>query len=868
MMKTFYLLLLLAFTAPAVIAQNQWSWMGGKQTAYDNGVYGTRGVPASGNMPGGRIGAASWADKQGNLWLFGGRGSGESSTNDPLNDLWKYDIAANTWTWISGDKNGNEPGEYGQKGVAAPGNHPGSRQNAVTWTDKQGNFWLFGGSGLGARGRDQGLLNDLWKFSTATLQWTWVSGDDRIDRRGEYGRGNNDDGDDDDDDDDDDDNDNEPPSVFPGGRSLATGWIDATGNLYLFGGNGYSSRNEVGDLNDVWKYSPADNSWSWEQGDRREDQRVRYGNKGTFENDNTPGGRYGSTGWTDIDGNFWLYGGRSRNDLFADLWKFDRRQNRWAWISGSNRDNQQPDFEEKGVPDENGHPGSRLLSTGFVDVEGNLWVFGGTGYGTLLGSTPLNSLWRYSVANNTWTYFNGDISIYPSVEYGTKGMPAPGNHPGGTTNAVSWKDLQGNFWVFGGQSLQGHLNQLWKFSVACPSALIGTISPATASICKDGAQVLTATGGNAFQWQRNGVNIAGETKATYTARDAGTYTVLVTKGQCTAPASNSAEIKVVTAPTGKISPSAATICEGSSQELTVTGGTSYEWRLNGVTIPGQNKATLVATDAGTYSVIITNGSCSGPASNTVEIKKSALPSGNITPAAASICGNGTQILTASGGTSYQWLKDGSKIAETGSTLTVSEPGTYSVVISNGSCSVQSANDAVITISTTAGTRYADVTTTPNVPVQLSARPDGISYEWIPSTGINNPTIQKPMATVTADREYLVNINNGDGCPITDTVLVKVSASVEKKVFVPTAFTPNGNGVNDQLRPLGNISTLNYFRVYNRWGNLVFQTNEIGAGWDGRRNGVIQPSDTYTWILSGTSSDGQPIKQSGKTLLIK
>ena len=88
------------------------------------------------------------------------------------------------------------------------------------------------------------------------------------------------------------------------------------------------------------------------------------------------------------------------------------------------------------------------------------------------------------------------------------------------------------------------------------------------------------------------------------------------------------------------------------------------------------------------------------------------------------------------------------------------------------------------------------------------------------------------------------------------------------VYVPTAFTPNGNNVNDRLRPLGNIGKIDYFRVYNRWGNMVFQTNKIGDGWDGNYKGVGQQSDTYTWIFSGQMTDGQSIKVSGKTVLIR
>ena len=107
----------------------------------------------------------------------------------------------------------------------------------------------------------------------------------------------------------------------------------------------------------------------------------------------------------------------------------------------------------------------------------------------------------------------------------------------------------------------------------------------------------------------------------------------------------------------------------------------------------------------------------------------------------------------------------------------------------------------------------------------------------------------------------------------DTQFVKVSPGNNNnnnkvKVHVPTAFTPNGNNVNDRLRPLGNIGRIDYFRVYNRWGAIVFLTNIIGDGWDGRYKGVLQASDTYTWVLVGQMLDGQPIKLSGKTLLIQ
>ena len=159
---------------------NQWTWISG----YDNtvgGVYGTLGVPAAGNVPGARENAMGWADSSGNLWLFGGWGYDSAETFGVLNDLWKFNPTTNQWTWMSGSStvpNANDtcqPGVYGTLGVASAGNVPGGRQYAASWTDANGNFWLFGGPGCDSAGT-QALLNDLWKFNPSTSQWAWMGG--------------------------------------------------------------------------------------------------------------------------------------------------------------------------------------------------------------------------------------------------------------------------------------------------------------------------------------------------------------------------------------------------------------------------------------------------------------------------------------------------------------------------------------------------------------------------------------------------------------------------------------------------------------------------------------------------------------------
>jgi N-acetylneuraminic acid mutarotase len=149
-------------------ATNEWTWISGSSTAYPSAVYGTLGVAATSNVPGGRASAVSWTDSSGNLWLFGGYGYASSLTkNGQLNDLWEFNPASKEWTWVSGENpagsTGVVPGVYGTLGVAAASNLPGGRGSSVSWTDSSGNLWLFGGSGVASTGT-WGYLNDLWKY--------------------------------------------------------------------------------------------------------------------------------------------------------------------------------------------------------------------------------------------------------------------------------------------------------------------------------------------------------------------------------------------------------------------------------------------------------------------------------------------------------------------------------------------------------------------------------------------------------------------------------------------------------------------------------------------------------------------------------
>ena len=128
-------------------ASGLWTWESGASTANSAGVYGQRGVAAPGNVPGARYAANGWVDAQGRLWLFGGWGYDSTGAGALLNDLWMFDTVSKTWTWVAGANVGSAAGVSGSLGVAAPGNTPGARQSAMSWTDSHGTLWLFGGTG-------------------------------------------------------------------------------------------------------------------------------------------------------------------------------------------------------------------------------------------------------------------------------------------------------------------------------------------------------------------------------------------------------------------------------------------------------------------------------------------------------------------------------------------------------------------------------------------------------------------------------------------------------------------------------------------------------------------------------------------------
>ncbi len=334
--------------------EGQWSFVGGSLSADQPGIY----PPSVNAAPGARTNPVTWTDASGNFWLFGGYGyDGQSpAVLGFLNDLWEY--TGGKWVFVGGSSKANQNGVYGTAGTAAASNIPGGRQEAVGWADAKGNLWLFGGEGLDDVGTPNGILNDLWVYNIASNQWTWVMGAEpvtnstRANHTGVY-----------------------PAQTvvgpvnttgaastcglsvgltvnsqtlcsavdltgaMPGSRWGAAGWIDAGGNLWLFGGWGLDSQstNGNGALNDLWVYTPNSTvgqpgSWAWIKGSNTGSQNGVYGDEvypyKTYEIW-TPGGRSNTTQWVDKNGQLWLFGGEgydststTGNGYLNDMWRY------------------------------------------------------------------------------------------------------------------------------------------------------------------------------------------------------------------------------------------------------------------------------------------------------------------------------------------------------------------------------------------------------------------------------------------------------------------------------------------------------------------------------------------------------------------
>lgn len=223
--------------------------------------------------------------------------------------------------------------------------------------------------------------------------------------------------------------------------------------------------------------------------------------------------------------------------------------------------------------------------------------------------------------------------------------------------------------------------------------------------------------------------------------------------------------------------------------------------------------------------------------------------------------------TSTGQISYRWeFGDGNVSGASSPTHQYAANGVYNVrlIVSSSTGCTADTIERVVDISRPIVNAGPDVEVSTIDPIQLNAS-GATRYEWNPPTYLDNSKIANPLMKAWDDIVYEVKGYNAAGCSDVDSLIVTIKTS--PVITVPNAFRPGSR--NAVLRPVLRMAKgLNYFYVYNRWGQMVFSTKTIGEGWDGTYKGVIQSSGTYVWLLEAVDSNGNLVRLRGSSILIR
>jgi hypothetical protein len=298
-----------------------------------------------------------WTARDGNLWIFGGFCYADPYSGY-MNDLWEFNITSREWTWVGGTTE--------TLGYPIPQNTPRGRADGATWTDDEGNFWLFGGVAESVYGGAN--LNDLWKFDFGQKEWTLVSGSILNDDPGSYGQIG-------------------VPGGIPPSRRMAMAW-KTSDKFWLYGGLSKFKQNAPTSLSDMWSFDIKSMRWTWEPGSSTPEVMANYGIQNIAAPTNTPGARKLAIAWSDKNGILWMFGGEgyfNNSPYFAsagtcnDLWKYDTKTKLWTWIKGKQSSGQFGTFGTPEVLGSENIPSARTRAAYWTDAFGVHWLFGGGG---------------------------------------------------------------------------------------------------------------------------------------------------------------------------------------------------------------------------------------------------------------------------------------------------------------------------------------------------------------------------------------------------------------------------------------------------------------------------------------------------------
>ena len=398
-------------------------------------------------------------------------------------------------------------------------------------------------------------------------------------------------------------------------------------------------------------------------------------------------------------------------------------------------------------------------------------------------------------------------------------------------------------------------------------------------ICSIDTLKLLAIGPGSYTWRPNQFIIGSNTATPLVfPKDTITYYVDLNDRGCIG--TDSVRVNVldfITVDGGKDT----TICLTDGVVLRpITQALSFLWSPAG-SINNPTLKNPIATPAATTTYYITANLGKCQARDSVIVRTVPYPVVNAGLDTGLCFGDNTQLRGSGNGNVYSWAP-ANLVANPNSINTVASPRnttTFILTVTDNKGCPKPVRDSVLVsvsprITVNAG---RDTSIVLGQPLQLNGLSNATNFIWSPATGLSSTTTLNPIATITAgllppgnDTSIVYTLNAGtfQGCSASDQILVKIFKTLPT-IFVPNGFTPNSDGRNDVIRPtLAGMRQLDYFRIFNRYGQLIFETKTPGRGWDGRINGELQGTAAFVYDCQAVDYLGKTVKAKGTFTLIR
>lgn len=389
---------------------------------------------------------------------------------------------------------------------------------------------------------------------------------------------------------------------------------------------------------------------------------------------------------------------------------------------------------------------------------------------------------------------------------------------------------------------------------------------------------------DSIQWYKDNVAINGAHQTSYAVTQTGSYYALLFHRSGCNIATASQQINISSIPVAGINPGLSNQCLVGNQfaflnsSTNAVGAMQYNWIFGDGSTATTRDVTHSYTEAGIYNVkmiVSSNTICADSSQFPVTIYQNAIAGFSANPTCINLPVQFTNrtVDTMSSPVKYLWnLGNGvTSTLRTPPPQTFAVAGTYRISLSVNTDQCPSPlnvlnRNLIIDKPKTAITypvKYAVV----DYPLDLQSRQFDGSVFWSPGISLNTRTSYKPIFLGQSDQAYTIEIKTLSGCVTVDTQVVKTVKQSE--IYVPSAFTPDNDGLNDYLRPIFmGVKELHYFRIYNRWGQLLYQSKSELPGWDGKINGVPQASIVVVWMIEGVGLDNRIIIRKGTSTLIR